>query len=141
MNELDFTLELNSENLSQKTEYNLFTEAETCLKELANDHTDLTGAAINIRQPAHGQTPHLHEVTIVVYGRPDHIAATEKERDLYLAFRGALAAIKRQVREKRETLKNRWKQPGNLPVEQEIIAVLVAESDESVTSAALSGYN
>ncbi len=141
MNELDFTLELNSENLSKKTEYNLFTEAEICLKELANDHTDLIGAAINIRQPAHGQTPPLYEVTIVVYGRPDHIAATEKESDLYQAFRGALKAVKRQIREKREKLKKRWEQPGNLPVEQEIVAVLAAESDESVTAEAESGYN
>jgi hypothetical protein len=52
MNELDFTLELNSEHLNKNMEYQLFTEAETRLKNLAEGHTDLTGAAINIRQPA-----------------------------------------------------------------------------------------
>lgn len=128
MNELDFTLELNSEHLAKETEYELFTEAETRLKELAEGHTDLTGAAINIRRPASGETPSVHKVTVVVYGRPDHIAATQKETTPQLALRAALDAAERQIRERREKLKKRWEQPGNLPVEQEIREVIEAES-------------
>lgn len=128
MNELDFTLELNSDNLSKETEYLLFTEAETELKKLAVDHTDMTGAAINIRQPASGETPPLHKVTVVVYGRPDHIAATQKKDSPERALRAALDVVERQIRERRAKLKRRWEQPGNLPVEQEIREVIAAES-------------
>lgn len=130
MNELDFTLELNSKELPKAVEYDLFTAAETQLKQLADGHTDLTGAAINVRQPAHGETPPLYAVTVVVYGRPDHIAATQKEADPYQALSGALDAAKRQIRERREKLKKRWEQPGNHPVEQEVATIMAAESSE-----------
>jgi ribosome-associated translation inhibitor RaiA len=65
----------------------------------------------------------------VVYGRPDHIAATEKQADLYQAFNGALEAVTRQIRERREKLKKTWEQPGNHPVEQEVAELLAAESE------------
>ena len=129
MNELDFTLELNSEHLSKQVEYDLFTEAETRLRDLAANHTDLTGAAINVRQPAQGITPPLHEVTVVVYSRPEHVAATQKEADPQLALGQALDAVERQIRERRDKLKKRWQQPGNLPVDQEMIDVIASETD------------
>lgn len=132
MNELDFTLELNSDNLTKETEYALFTEADTRLKALSGGHTDLTGAAITIRQPAHGETPILYEVTVVVYSRPNHIAATQKEADVYQAFNGALNAAERQIRERREKLKKTWEQPGNHPIEQEIAEVMIAEADKDL---------
>ena len=129
MDELDFTLELNSENLPKTVEYDLFTEAETQLKQLAAGHTDLTGAAVNIRRPHAEETP-LYEVTVVVYSRPKHIAATHKEDDPQLALKGALQGVERQIRERRKKLKKRWEQPGNKPVEKEIAEILAAESDE-----------
>lgn len=126
MNELDFTLELNSEHLSKQVEYDLFSESETRLKQVAEGHNDLTGAAINIRRPAASETT-LHEVTVVVYGRPHHIAATQKSDNPHLALKAALDAAERQIRERRKKLKNRWKQPGNLPIEQEIKEVIASE--------------
>lgn len=131
MNELDFTLELNSEHLSKETEYELFTETEDFLLELAANHDDLIGAAVNIRQPAHGETTYLHEVTVTVYSRPDHLAATKKEADPQLALKGALDAVARQIRERREKFKKTWEQPGNQPVEQEITEVMAAETRKS----------
>jgi ribosome-associated translation inhibitor RaiA len=131
MNELEFTLVLNSEDLPKKTEYNLFTEADERLKSLAANHTDMTGAAINLRRPASGETSFLHEVTVVIYGRPHHIAATEKDASPEQALKGALDAAERQIRERRKKLKQPWKQPGNLPVEQEIGEVYLAESQTS----------
>ena len=83
MNELDFTLEFSSDRLSTKIEYDLFTEAETRLKKLAADHTDITGAAINIRQPVSGATSFLYQVTVVVHCRPKDVAATQKEANVY----------------------------------------------------------
>ena len=127
MNELDFTLELNSETLNKEAEYDLFVAAETRLKELAEGHNDLTGAAINIRRIAGVEKPSLHEVTVVVYGRPQQIAATEKNANPPFALNKALDAAERQIRERREKLKKRWEQPGNLPIEQEISEVVAAE--------------
>jgi ribosome-associated translation inhibitor RaiA len=124
LNELDFTLELNSDDLAKKVEYDLFTEAETRLKKLADGHSDMTGAAINVRHPA----PDIYEVTVVVYSRPEHVAATQKETNPYLALHETVTAVTRQIREQREKLKKRWEQPGNLPVEQEITEVMTAEA-------------
>jgi ribosome-associated translation inhibitor RaiA len=131
MDELDFTLELNSENLPKTLEYDLYTEAETRLKQLAAGHTDLTGAAVNVRRPAHAEETPLYEVTVVVYSRPKHIAATQKEENPQLALKGALQGAERQIRERRKKLKKRWEQPGNRPVEKEITEVITAESESN----------
>ena len=131
MNEIDFTLELNSDDLPKTAEYKLFTEAEERLHRLAVGHTDLTGAAINVRRPTASESAFLHEVTVVIYGRPHHIAASEKDSNPYQALKGALDAAERQVRERRKKLKQLWKQPGNLPPEQEIGEVVAAESGQT----------
>lgn len=139
LNELDFTIEFNGEGLGDQLESAMFLEADSRLRELAADHNDLTGAAINVRQPAkQAETPFIYEVTVVVYARPEHMAATKKEADPMIALNDALSALERQVREKRDKLREHWKQPGNTPVEQEITEIIAAEtseppSDEDVT--------
>lgn len=124
------TLEFNSEQLHKKVEYDLFVQAETQLKKLARGHSDITGAAVNVRRPAHGETTPLFEVTVVVYGRPDHIAATQKKSEPSLALSAALDAVERQIRERRDKLKKHWQQPGNTAAEQEIRTVIAAEAGE-----------
>jgi ribosome-associated translation inhibitor RaiA len=131
MDELDFTLELNSEDLNKTAEYDLYTQAEERLRELAANHKDMTGAAINVRRPASGETAFLHEVTVVIYSRPEHIAATEKDSSPAMALKGALDAAERQIRKRREKLKERWKQPGNLPIEQEIVETQLSEGEDT----------
>jgi ribosome-associated translation inhibitor RaiA len=131
MEELDFTLELNSDDLNKTAEYDLYTQAEERLRELAANHTDMTGAAINVRRPASGETAFLHEVTVVIYSRPEHIAATGKDSSPEMALKGALDAAERQVRKRRKKLKERWKQPGNLPVEQEIVETQLSEGEDT----------
>lgn len=128
MNELDFTLELNSESLSPAVEADLFEEADTRLRQLAEGHSDIIGAAVNMRLPAQGETPPLHEATVVVYSRPEHIAATKKEEEPAQALLRALEAVERQIRQRRNKLRERWEQPGNQPVEQEIEEIIAAES-------------
>lgn len=125
MNELDFTIEFDSEDLSETVEAALFQEVDERLRELADGHTDLIGSAVNIRHPA----PALYEATVVVYGRPDHLAATEKKENAATALQGALRAIERQVRQRREKLRKTWEQPGNHPVEQEVMEVILAEDE------------
>jgi hypothetical protein len=127
--ELDFTLELNAEGLSDRLESEMFAEADSRLRELASGHSDLTGAAINVRQPAKAETSFLHEVTVVVYARPEHIAATKKEADPIMALNDSLSAVEQQVREKREVLRDHWKQPGNDPVATEIQEIQAAETE------------
>ena len=63
-----------------------------------------------------------------INSRPDIITATQKEANPHLALHEALTAVTRQIRERREKLKKRWEQPGNLPVEQEITEVMTAEA-------------
>lgn len=97
------------------------------MRELAGGHNDLTGAAINVRQPTKAETSFIFEVTVVVYARPEHIAATEKEADPMIALKNSLSAVERQVREKRKRLRDRWELPGNDPATREILDVLSAE--------------
>ncbi|MBN1312084.1 MAG: HPF/RaiA family ribosome-associated protein [Anaerolineae bacterium] len=127
MTELDFTIEFNSDVTGEATEMELFTEADERLRDLAGDHNDLTGAAITLRAPAHGKTPPVYEATVVVYARPENIAATEKTPDLNAAMKGALDAVERQVREKRDKFREHWKRPANEPVIQENIEVAAGE--------------
>lgn len=123
MNELDFTIEFNSEDVPEATEEALFVEADSRLRELADGHSDLTGSAINIRHPAAA----VYEATVVVYGRPNQLSATEKNEDASTALKGALSALERQVRQRREKLRKTWERPGNHPVEQEVLEVMLAE--------------
>jgi ribosome-associated translation inhibitor RaiA len=132
MNELDFTIEFNSDIEAEDTE--LFLEADRRLRELAKDHDDLTGAAINVRQPAHGITPPLFEVTVVVYARPENIVATQKSPDLMATMKGALDAIERQTRQKRTRLREHWKRPSGHPVIKEAAEVAAAEGEIVPTS-------
>lgn len=124
MNELEFTIEFNGEDLYETTEAALFREADRRLRDLADGHSDLIGSAVTIRHPAAA----LYEATVVVYGRPEHLSATEKDSDPAIALKGALKAIERQVRQRRDKLRKTWEQPGNHPVEQEVMEVILAEN-------------
>lgn len=131
MDELDFTLEFNSQDLNDPLEAEMFAEADSRLRKLAAGQNDMTGAAINVRRPAKAETSYIYEVTTVVYARPNQIAATEKDSDPITALKGSLKAVERQVREKRKKLRDRWEQPGNDPVSVEIEEIVAAEDEES----------
>jgi ribosome-associated translation inhibitor RaiA len=114
MTELDFTIEFNSSDLfSEELEHDLFLEADAQLRQLAEEQNDLRGAAINIRAAAQVDTNPLYEITIVVYARPNDIAATVKVHDPITGLKNALSAIERQVREKRDKLDKPWQRPAN----------------------------
>jgi ribosome-associated translation inhibitor RaiA len=114
MQELDFTIEFNDDDLlSDQLEQDLFLDADSQLRQLAGEQTDLRGAAINIRAATQAETNPLYEITIVVYARPTNIAATVKDHDPITGLKNALSAIERQVREKRDKLGKPWQQPGN----------------------------
>jgi ribosome-associated translation inhibitor RaiA len=110
---LDFTFEFHTElpNLREVLENELRAEAEHRLLALAEGHTDLIGASVVLEQPTRAETSYIYQARVVVYGRPDHLAAVEKDNTLESALRGAIDAVERQVRERREKLAERWKQP------------------------------
>ena len=130
MNELDFTIEFNSVDIGAQLEEELFLEADGRLRDLAAGHDDLRGAAVNIREPATGESSYQYEATVVVYARPENIAATEKEDNPTTALKGALSAVERQVRQKRDKLGKPWQRPGNDPIATEIDEIARSEDIE-----------
>ncbi len=91
-------------------EEKLRSEAETRLLKLANGHTDVTGASVIVDNEVKGaQTPFLYRARVVAYTRPAYIDGTEEADTPLAALKGALDAVERQVREKREKLRERWK--------------------------------
>jgi hypothetical protein len=53
-------------------------------------------------------TPHRYEASVVVFKRPDNVAATEKAETPEGALKGALGAVEHQVRELRNQLRETW---------------------------------
>jgi hypothetical protein len=113
MEELDFTLEFHAEipDLTADQERELFIQAEDRLKALAEGHSDLIGGSVVLEQPARAESSYIYRARVIAYCRPDRIVAVEKDNTLQGALRGALHAVERQVRERREKLSERWKQP------------------------------
>lgn len=126
VDELDFTLELKTDLADQSFEDALFDEAESRLLELRGDHDDITGAAVTIREEAAGETP-FYEATVIARVRPETIVGREKDHSPADGLNGALEAVERQVRDKRAKLGRPWEQPGNTPVEQEVVERAAAE--------------
>ncbi|MGD2163742.1 MAG: HPF/RaiA family ribosome-associated protein [Anaerolineales bacterium] len=84
-------------------------EAKQRLQKLSQGHSDMTGASISIERQAHGETPHLYRARVTVYVRPKNIHAQEKHESMHIALKGALDAVERQIREKREKRGETWK--------------------------------
>jgi ribosome-associated translation inhibitor RaiA len=106
---LDFTFEfLNQvEHLGREQEADLRLEAERRFMDLAAGHTDLIGASLVLRQLAHDETPHRYEALVTGFVRPSNLAAVEKAGTVKAAVKGALDDLERQIREKREKLRDR----------------------------------
>ena len=72
-------------------------------------HTDLTGGAIAVGPTQSAATPHEFRARIVLYHRPENIAAIAKASHPADAVTAALDATERQLREAREVLREKWK--------------------------------
>jgi ribosome-associated translation inhibitor RaiA len=108
MDQPTFPVEFNNEvDNVPKSENEFYAQAADRLSKLAGSHNDISGAVVNFKKPAQGrETRYIHEVTIVAYMGANHIAATEKDEALPVALNGALSAVERQVRERRERQRN-----------------------------------
>ena len=113
MSNQEFTFEFvnETENLGEALDERLYTEAETRLRKLQKGHTDLIGAAVSIEQPAKAQTDFVYRARVVVYIRPENMAAAAQAADAMGALKEALSGIERQVRERRDKLRQRTRQP------------------------------
>ena len=108
MDGVSFPVEFNNEiDEVKKSENEFYTLAVDRLSKLAEGYNDISGAAVNLKQPAkERQTSYIYEVTIVVYMGSDHIAATEIGEQFQSTLDGALDAVERQVRELRKQQRN-----------------------------------
>jgi len=82
-------------------------EAEGRLRDLAEGHTDIVGAAVALDMPVKAETAYLHEVRIVLYKRPQYLNVTEQHADPMAALRRALDALEGQVLKSREKMRER----------------------------------
>ena len=108
MDKTNFPIEFNNEiDDVKKSENEYYTLSVERLSKLAEGHNDISGGVVNLKQPSQGhETPHIYEVTIVVYMGSDHIAATEKGEQFQSTLSGALDAVERQVHERRTQQRN-----------------------------------
>jgi ribosome-associated translation inhibitor RaiA len=105
----DFDYEFFSRILDPNDQMKNYAEDE--LRKLAEGHNDMVGGRVSIEELSKDSTPNAYRANIVVWIRPEDINAEEKAENPMLALKGALKAAERQVRDKRERLSGRWKQP------------------------------
>lgn len=109
--EPDFDFEFHSE-LDHPADH-LRDLAERRLRELAAGHTDLIGANVSLEIPAENRTTtFVYRARVAAFVRPENLAADKQADSAEAALKAALDAIERQVREKRDKLREPWKQPG-----------------------------
>lgn len=107
MADLSFDIEYHSD--TPELTDDLKEKTERRLAKLTKRRKDVTGASIGV-QTASGDThPRAYRVRVVLYLRPDNVAAVRKEETVAQALSDALDAIERQVREQRDKLRETWK--------------------------------
>ena len=107
MAELAFDVEYHSDT-PELTDH-LKEKTEKRLAKLTKRHKDVTGASVAVHTASGDSLPRTFRVRVVLYHRPDNIAAVRKEETVAQALSDALDAVERQVREQREKLREPWK--------------------------------
>jgi ribosomal subunit interface protein len=100
MEAIDFAIEYHSE--THEFTDSLKAKVEQRLGKLARQHRDITGASLAIHRVSGANRHHQFRVRLVLYHKPDNIAATHKADAVANALMEALNAIERQVRERRD---------------------------------------
>ncbi len=90
-------------------------QAEKRMKDLANKNNDMIGASVVVEELANHTSTYAFRARVVAFVRPENIAGEGKANSPQLALKDALDNTVRQVREQREKLRKRWKQPGATP--------------------------
>jgi ribosome-associated translation inhibitor RaiA len=77
-------------------------EADRRLREMAQGHKDIVGAAVALEKVVKAETAFLYEVRIVLYKKPQYLRASEQHAEPIVALRTALEALEGQVLKSRE---------------------------------------
>ena len=100
-----FTIEYHTESIEFTN--GLKAKLEKRLEKLAGRHRDITGASLAVHNVSGNNRHHEFKVRLVLYHRPDNIAAVRKANTVSNAVLEALDAVERQVREHRERQRER----------------------------------
>ncbi|MCB0061540.1 MAG: HPF/RaiA family ribosome-associated protein [Caldilineaceae bacterium] len=108
----EFTFEFQNEvqSLGSDLEDRMRTVAQERLQKLQRGHQDVVGAAVSLEQPAHAASDFIYESRVVVYAKPDNVAAHAKMGDPMGALKDAIDGVERQIRDRREKLRDRSRQ-------------------------------
>ena len=93
-------------NKTNKPDAEFYDAAYTQIIDAAEGHSDITGASVSLEELSSDETPHAYQARVVLYVRPDNLVATEVTPSALDSLQNAPAAAIRQVREKREQLRN-----------------------------------
>lgn len=102
----EFPFDFEFQNQTNLQDAELYDFAYDEITDLTEGHTDIIGASVSIEELSSGTTPHAYQARVVLYVRPEIIAATEVKPSAKEALQQALDAAIRQVREKRNKLRN-----------------------------------
>lgn len=102
----EFPFDFEFLNQTNQPDAELYELAYQEITGVAEGHTDIVGASVSMDELSSGETPHAYQARVVLYVRPDHIAATEVEPSALEALQRALDATIKQVRDKRDKLRN-----------------------------------
>lgn len=76
------------------------------IMDAAKGHRDIVGASVSLEELSGEETPHAYQARVVLYVRPTNISSTEVMPAALDALQNALRDAIRQVREKRNKLRN-----------------------------------
>lgn len=84
-------------------------KVEKRLGKLTHRNRDTTGASIAVHTSSGDTMPREYRVRVVLYQRPENVAVVEKGDNVSATLLKALDVAERQVRERREKLRQKWK--------------------------------
>jgi hypothetical protein len=102
----EFPFDFEFLNQTQQPDSELYQIAYDQITEMAQGHTDIVGAKVSLEELSSDATPHAFQARVVLYVRPEHIAATEIAPSSLGALQQALNAATKQLQEKRNKLRN-----------------------------------
>jgi LPS O-antigen subunit length determinant protein (WzzB/FepE family) len=105
-NHQEFPFDFEFLNQTQQPDAQLYQLAYSNISDLAIGHTDIVGAKVSLEELSSGATPQAFQARVVLYVRPEHIAATKVASSSVEALQQALNAATKQIQEKRNKLRN-----------------------------------
>jgi ribosome-associated translation inhibitor RaiA len=105
-----FDFQFHSEDLPEDTP--LRQEAENRLGKWGDRDEDIVGASVAIEELTHEHTSHFWQARVTVFMQPSNLAAVEKADTAEGALKGALDAMERQIRKRRDELRKPWQRPS-----------------------------